>query len=82
MRAVSGMPDVRIAAVVPQKVSKVAAIRNRMRRKSYEAVRAIKTSIRPGTHAIVFAKIAALDSKHADLAADIKNLFVKAGLLG
>jgi ribonuclease P protein component len=75
------MEDTRVAAAVPQKVTKIAAIRNKLRRKTYEGVRTFRTSIRPGTHAIVFAKPAAVNSKHADLVADVKDLFVKAGLL-
>ncbi|MEN9912667.1 MAG: Ribonuclease [Candidatus Parcubacteria bacterium] len=75
------MPDIRVAAVTPQKVSKTATMRNKIRRKAYEAVRTIKASIKPGVHAAVFAKQTVLNAKQVDIAADIKDLFVKAGLL-
>ena len=81
IRVVSGMPDTRIAAVAPQKVSKTAVVRNRIRRKTYEAVRNIKPSIIQGVHVAVFAKPSILNTKQVVIASDIKDLFVKAGLL-
>lgn len=78
---ISGMPDTRIAAVTPQKVSKTAVVRNKVRRKTYEAVRSIKPSIIQGVHVAVFAKPAVLNATQVAIAADIKDLFVKAGLL-
>ncbi len=81
IRAVSGRDDIRIAAVTPQKVFKTAVLRNRVRRRMYEAIRFIAMNIKPGTQVIVFAKAAASDKKPIELGADMKNLFVKAGIL-
>jgi ribonuclease P protein component len=81
IRAVSGRDDTRVAAVAPQKVFKTAVVRNRVRRRMYEAIRLIEMNIKPGTQVIVFAKVAASGKKPIELGADMKALFVKAGIL-
>lgn len=81
MRTTTGMPDTRVSAVAPQKVAKTAVVRNRTRRRIYEAVRAIEVSIKQGVYAAIFAKSGAIDASHDEISKDIENLFVKAGLL-
>lgn len=76
-------PDkaVRIAAVTPVKVAKKAVIRNHTRRRIYEAVRPICEAVKEPVLAIIIAKSSALTASLDSLAADLRALFVKAGLL-
>ena len=81
MRHVAPVKDTRVSAVVSKKVGKTAVIRNAMRRKIYEAVRALPISSLKGAHAINIAKNEAMSADYKALSGDIKDLFVKAGLL-
>ncbi len=71
----------RIAAVVPQKVTKKAVIRNRTRRRMYEAVRPIRDLLVSNTHVIIFAKSGSLVADLEAMRNEAKSVFVKAGLL-
>jgi len=71
----------RIAAVVPNKVSKTAAGRNSLRRKIYEAIRPFYPGMVSGFHLILFAKNTALNRSVAEIKADLQKFFVKAALL-
>ena len=87
----------RFASVVPSKVGKTSAMRHLVRRRMYEAVRYIingigknrestkdsytKDGIAPKYHVVILAKNAALDAKPAEMSADLRQIFVKAGLL-
>ena len=77
----AGNPDTRVAATASKKVSKTAVGRNHSRRMIYEAVRPIFNSIRPGIHAIVFAKSGTDRLLFSELKKEISSLFAKAGLL-
>lgn len=81
LRAMSGNRDERVAAVAPQKIFKSAVIRNKVRRRVYEAARETLSLIRPGVHMIVFAKSSVLTASSREMIADIRGLFVKAGIL-
>ncbi|MDQ2933285.1 MAG: ribonuclease P protein component [bacterium] len=81
IRILRGQSDLRVAAVTPKKVSKTAVGRNYMRRKIYESVRPMLSSMAKNTHILIFAKPAAVDVKQKDLVEDLKSLFVKGGLL-
>lgn len=76
-------PDgvVRIAAVTPVKIAKKAVIRNRTRRRIYEAVQPILETVKEPVLAIILAKSGALTAPSDALTVDLKALFVKAGLL-
>ncbi len=81
---------IKIAAVAPKKIAPTAVLRNRIRRRMYEAVQAIvstsvppaaqptASSMIPGTHAIIFAKTTAITAEFEGMAADLKTLFSKA----
>lgn len=71
----------KISAVVPEKVGKTSVIRHRMRRKIYESLRPIMSSIPAGLYAIVFAKAVAMKPEDPEIDAHIRELFVKAGVL-
>ena len=71
----------KISVVVPQKIAKTAVSRNRYRRKMYEAVQVIYPSLSDGFRAIVFAKSTILDLEFAVIAKEMKEIFVKSGLL-
>ena len=71
----------RMSAIVPNKISKLATKRNKLRRQIYETIRVIYPSIKSNTLIIVLAKPNALESKHNVIAQDIHGLFVKAGIM-
>ncbi|MFA6315494.1 MAG: ribonuclease P protein component [Candidatus Paceibacterota bacterium] len=77
----NGIEGSRIAAVVPVKVAKTAVLRNRFRRKIYEAIGPLYPALLTNIHGIVFAKSDLLKAKTVDLEKDIRDLFVKGGLL-
>jgi ribonuclease P protein component len=72
---------VRVSTVAPNKVAKKATERNYLRRKMYEAVKPIYSDIIDGQYIIVFAKVAATTTTFTQLSEEMKNIFVKAGLL-
>ena len=78
-------PDTRISAVTPKKVAKTAVGRNSIRRKIYESARTLGgkngENFVPGIHAIVFAKPAMLKTVKTEIVTDLKNIFVKVGIL-
>lgn len=73
----------RLAVVVSRKVSKLAVVRNRIRRRLYEAVRQIEASI-PPTYDLVFlvrdAGLAKISGKQ--LTAYVRTQLAKAGVTG
>ncbi len=71
----------RIAAAVPNKVGKRAVDRTRMRRKIYGAVQSFKPNIKSGQLVIVFAKTTSLTATTDLLNREMKEIFVKAGLM-
>jgi ribonuclease P protein component len=72
----------RVSAVVPKKVCKTAVGRNKIRRQMYEAVQPFFSSLVQGYHIALFANDKAKEIDFADLSKEVKDLFVKAGLLG
>jgi len=71
----------RLSAAVPQKVSKTAVGRNKLRRIIYEAVKPIMPKVIPDTEIIIIAKDCALKANFEEIKKDIENLFVKSRLL-
>lgn len=81
MRIVTGQADTRLSAVTPQKMSKKATERNRIRRAMYEALASVGVSNIASIHGIVFAKPAMIKATTSDIASGLKAFFEKAGLL-
>lgn len=82
VRVLKNQQETRIASVAPQKVVKLTVFRNKIRRKTYEALRQIKESISNGNYIVVFAKVNLCKHSQKDILNDLKTLFVKAGVLG
>ena len=83
-RVLGGQTDTRISAAAPIKIYKKAVERNKVRRKIYNALRiqlAGVGSIKDGTHVVVFAKAGISEAAQEEIAAELKTLFVKAGVL-
>lgn len=76
-----GASPARFAAVVPVKVAKTSVLRHLVRRRTYEAVRPLMARVSPGNSVILFAKPPALPLKPAEMQPEIRNIFVKAGIL-
>jgi len=70
-----------IAAVVPQKLVKKATGRNKLRRVMYEAIQPLYNSVSPGLNVILFAKSPAIDADFKILSKEVRDIFVKAGIL-
>lgn len=81
VRVLGGQKDIRIAAIASKKIAKTAVARNLIRRKTYNAVKTIKSKINPGLHIALFAKSVINTKKVTEIETDVQNLFVKAGLL-
>ena len=73
--------DTGVSAVAPQKIFKKATQRTKLRRQIYEAIQPIFDLIKPHTHAVVFAKNVTDKAEFESLEKEIKEIFVKAGLL-
>lgn len=80
VRILSGQADTKIAAVASKKVAKTAVVRNKTRRRIYEAVKDLKGNIL-NNHILIFAKPAVVSATLAELNQDLRSLFVKSGLL-
>lgn len=81
MRAAPGDGTTRIAAATPSKVAKTAVMRNRLRRRTYAAVRMLSPKMKDGFRVILLAKAPLIEARPDALLRDIEALFVKAGLL-
>jgi ribonuclease P protein component len=77
----TGTIGLHIAAVAPQKAFKTAVARNRMKRVIYAA--AAPFTISTDKHLIVgiFAKATAIKATSAEVSKDIRDIFVKAGIV-
>lgn len=69
------------SAVAPKKVAKTAVLRNKIRRKTYSAIRPLYNKLPKGTQAIFFAKVTFLKATQKEIENDIQAFFVKAGLI-
>ncbi|MDE1940895.1 MAG: ribonuclease P protein component [Patescibacteria group bacterium] len=83
LRVLLGVPDgyFKLSAVAPQKIFKSAVARNKERRRIYEAVRPLVADAAPNAHAMLIAKKPEEEAAFDAIKADIRSLFVKAGLL-
>ncbi len=71
----------KLAAVVPQKIAKTAVGRNKLRRSMYIAMEPYIDGIVDDRQAIIFAKSLAVGAEQSVLVKDMKEIFVKSGLL-
>lgn len=72
----------RVAVVVSRKVSKSAVVRNRIRRRIYESVRAVEAGITKPYDLVFLVREAELAKVRAkNLADQVTHLFVQAGVL-
>lgn len=72
----------KIAVIVPNKVVKTASGRVGLRRRMYEAVKLIHSSIVSDNSLVVIcAKEPAVKAEFKDLSKEMKDIFVKSGLL-
>jgi ribonuclease P protein component len=81
MRVQKNAGTTKFAAVASKKVGKTAVMRNKIQRVTYEAVGTHIKKIVPGTRAILFPKEQALTKELTALTAEVKDLFVKAGII-
>ena len=81
MRYLHSGAGTQASAVVPQKIVRTSVGRHVLRRKIYESLHPLMADLVSGTHMIVFAKETAISKEVPDMQAELKNLFVKAGLL-
>lgn len=71
----------RFAAVAPVKIAKTSVARHALRRRIYSAVRPIMADVREPVRVALFAKQTTAGADVAAMTADLRQIFVKAGLL-
>ncbi len=93
VRTLRDTKGVKFAAVAPKKIEKTAVGRNRARRLIYTAIAELYKDIKidleaesttkdsGGTHAIIFIKPSNGNIDQVAMISDLKQLFVKAGIL-
>jgi len=77
----TNLKDTRIGFIVSRKVSNKAVVRNRIKRKLREAVRAFLFELKPGYDLVFFAKKEIKDNNFLEIKKAIEGLFQKARLL-
>lgn len=71
----------RFSVAISKKISKTAVERHKLRRKTFSALRPFVSKLGKGLHVILLGKSPLTKAKVADISIDLKNLFVKSGLL-
>jgi ribonuclease P protein component len=72
----------RASVVAPKRIAKTAVTRNAMRRRMYAAARPLLRMVgKTGLRAIVFATRKATTATMTEMTCDLRDLFVKAGVL-
>lgn len=71
----------RIAVVVGTKVDKRAVVRNRLKRRTREALRPLTARLVPGFHIVAFPRLGVDTMSFGELQGVIADLFMKARLL-
>ncbi len=81
-RIQSPTPSLKVSAVAPVKIAKTAVLRNKTRRRIYDAARPLLAEASSKAHVLLIAKAPLLQNDDAAaLAAEVRDVFVKAGLL-
>ena len=81
VRALVTADHTRISVTISSKIAKTAVLRNRIRRKLYEAIKPLYSGVKEHIHVVVIAKAPILTMSQSDIETEIKSVFVKAGLL-
>jgi len=71
----------KVAVVVGTKIDKRAVVRNRLKRRTREAVRTLLPSLLPGFDVILFPRLIVETMPYGQLQKDLEDLFLKARLL-
>lgn len=71
----------RFSVAVSKKVAKSAVDRNKIRRRTYSALRSLYPRISPGFHGVVMVKAPIAKSTLAAISKELEDFFVKTGLL-
>jgi ribonuclease P protein component len=59
-----------------------AVVRNRVRRRLREALRAMAPSFQPGWDVLIIARPAVVDASHAEITEAVRRLLLRGGVLG
>jgi len=78
----NGLEISRFAFVVSQKVSKKATIRNKVRRRLAESVRAEMKSVKKGTDSLFIALPGVEKKEFAEIKKTVNDALIKSGLIG
>jgi ribonuclease P protein component len=81
MRVQKNAATTKFAAVASKKIAKTAVLRNKLQRLTYEAVGIHIKNVTPGTRGILFPKEATFAKDLKTITTDVRELFVKAGIL-
>lgn len=71
----------RFSVAVSKKIAKSAVERNKIRRRSYSAIRMVLPRLPEGIHGVFMAKAPILKSTLPDISKEVELIFVKSGLL-
>jgi len=78
----AGMQEAaKVSAVAPVRVGKTAVLRNRIRRRIYEAAEPLVKKLSKGHRVVIFAKTPAIEAEVGDMTSDLQDIFVKTRLL-
>ena len=81
-RALKSEPSLtRFSVSVPKKVGKTAVLRNKVRRQVYSGLRTLLPQVKSNIQGVFIVKTAILDASYEEISAELRNFFVKSGLL-
>ncbi len=81
LRAIKTEGLSRFSVSVPKKVAKTAVLRNKLRRRFYSALNPLFVEIKPGIHGVFIVKETILKAHFKSLSTELREFFVKSGLL-
>ena len=71
----------RLAVVAPQKIVKTSVARHKIRRQMYDSMQGFFSLLPSGLSIVVCAKGSVMEAKSEDFGKEMKEIFVKSGLL-